>query len=867
MASSFFDNGFLFFDGGFGSELIKRGLQPGELTETWNLRHPEAVKEIHTAYLNAGANIVTANTFGANPFKYPAKMAGIMPSAIAGKTGTAGVPVFTELDGIITAAIRNAKEAIAEFEKSCSPFASKKHYAGLDIGSLGKLLAPFGDLDFEEAYEAFSQVVRLGERAGADLIEIETMNDLYELKAAVLAAKSNSSLPVFATVTFDASGKLLTGADADVVVATLEGLGVDALGVNCGLGPDELRPIVDRILEISSVPVIVNPNAGLPQLVDGRTVYNVGAEEFAGKMKHFALAGARGLGGCCGTTPEHITALVNACKDIQPVPVTGKNLTVVASYGKTVLFDKRPLIIGERINPTGKAKLKAALRENDTAYILSEAAAQLDAGADLLDVNTGLPGIDEPEVLKNTICALQEITDCPLQIDTSDVNALERSLRIYNGKALINSVNGKQEVMDAVFPLAKKYGGVTVALLLDENGIPETVEGRISVARKIISRAAEYGIEKKDLIFDALCTTVSTDKNAARVTLDTVKYLRSELGVHTILGVSNISFGLPGRELINSTFLTLALENGLSAAIMNPLSERMMQSFDSFLVLNGLDANCSRYIVKYADYVPLSAATSNSTANKDVSNGTGNTAVRANGVPAGTLSSCRDTVPGTLIYDVCRGLKEAAADKVREMLGISCSSQSAGENSCTKGAVTAEPLDIINSHLIPALDLIGRDFETGRLFLPQLMSGAEAAKACFSVINEKMASDGGTKEKKYKIIMATVKGDIHDIGKNIVCTLLENYGYDVIDMGKDVAPEAILEKAVAENVKLVGLSALMTTTVPAMAETIKLFRAKKPDTKIIVGGAVITADYAKEIGADAYGSDALATVKYAESLL
>ena len=659
---------------------------------------------------------------------------------------------------------------------------------------------------------------------------IETMSDSYEVKAAVLAAKENCDLPVFATMIFDSKGKLLTGGTVESTVALLEGLGVDALGINCGLGPVQMKGILADIMKAASVPVIVNPNAGLPRSEGGKTVYDIDADEFARTMREIVEMGACVVGGCCGTTPEHIKKTIELCKDHPARMPEKKDYTVISSYAQAVVIDQNPVLIGERINPTGKSKFKQALRDHNLEYILREGVTQQDNGAHVLDVNVGLPEIDEAAMMEEVVRELQSIIDLPLQIDTSNIQAMERALRAYNGKPLLNSVNGKQEVMEEVFPLVKRYGGVVVALALDEDGIPETADGRLRVAEKIYAKAAEYGIEKKDIIIDALCMTVSSDSKGAITTLETVRRVRDELGGKTILGVSNISFGLPQREIVNAAFFTMALQNGLNAAIINPNSEAMMRSYYSFRVLADLDPQCSEYISVYSGQVATLGQTVRQGGGSGKSDGSG-TAMSA-----------------SLAESIERGLKESAHQAVTELLK------------------TLEPLVIINEEMIPALDRVGKGFEKGTVFLPQLLMSAEAAKAAFEVIKEQLAKSGKEEEKKGKIILATVKGDIHDIGKNIVKVLLENYGYDVIDLGKDVPPELVVETAVEQEVKLVGLSALMTTTVPSMEETIRQLQKAAPETKVMVGGAVLTEDYAKTIGADRYCRDAMASVNYAESL-
>lgn len=790
----------LFLDGGMGTLLQAEGLAPGELPETWNIEHPEKVEAIHRRYYEAGSDVVLANTFGANVCKFHDDR-------------------YT-VEEVIRAGIANAKRAGEQI--------GKETYVALDMGPTGKLLKPMGDLDFDDAYEAFAEAVRYGEKYGADLIHIETMSDTYEVKAAILAAKENSSLPVFVTMIFDERGKLLTGGDVPSVVAMLEGLRVDALGLNCGLGPKQMLPILNDLRRYTSLPIIVKPNAGLPKQKNGETYYDVEPDEFARIMQEVVKGGACVIGGCCGTTPEHIKKLVEECKDLPLRKIEKKHDTIVSSYGQAVILDDMPRIIGERINPTGKKKFKEALKNEDMDYILKEAITQQDKGAHILDVNVGLPDIDEVAMMEKVVKELQSVTSLPLQIDTVDGKAMERAMRIYNGKPMINSVNGKQVSMDEVFPLIRKYGGVVVGLTIDEEGIPKDAEGRVRVAGKIINEAAKYGIDKKDIVIDVLTMTISSEKDGAKVTLEALKRVREEFGVRTVLGVSNISFGLPRRPIVNSYFYAMAMQNGLTAGIINPSSEDMMKAYHSYNALMGFDENCTNYISTYA------GTTETVTVQASQAAAAAGNAPKAAGVEM------------TLKYAIERGLKEEAHHITRDLIG------------------TREPLDIIQEELIPALNVVGEGFEKGTVFLPQLLMSADAAKIAFAVIKDVLASSGQEEEKKEKIILATVKGDIHDIGKNIVKVLLENYGFDVIDLGKDVPPEAIVEKAVEENVTLVGLSALMTTTVVSMEETIKLLREKKPDCKVMVGGAVLNQDYADMIGADFYGKDAMQSVHYAQ---
>ena len=819
-----------------------------------------------------------------------------------------------------------------------------QNYVALDVGPTGKLLKPMGDLSFEDAYEAFKETMIYGEEAGADLIHIETMSDSYEVKAAVLAAKENTSLPVFATMIFDEKGKLLTGGDVPAVIAMLEGLRVDALGINCGMGPEQMLPILEDILKYASVPIIVKPNAGLPKQRDGEVYYDVEPEQFAGYMAKIVEMGAHVIGGCCGTTPAHIQKMVETTREMSVKPATKKDITMVSSYGHAVILGGKPMIIGERINPTGKKKFKQALKDHDmdyilkegitqqdkgahildvnvglpdidepammkevimelqsvsslplqidtvdiTAmeaamriyngkpmvnsvngkqenmdavfplikryggvvigltidedgipvigerinptgkkkfkqalkdhdmdYILKEGITQQDKGAHILDVNVGLPDIDEPAMMKEVIMELQSVSSLPLQIDTVDITAMETAMRIYNGKPMVNSVNGKQENMDAVFPLIKRYGGVVIGLTIDEDGIPETADGRVRVAGKIIEEAKKYGIDKKDIVIDVLAMTISSEPEGAKVTLEALKKVREIYGVCTVLGVSNISFGLPYRPAVNSNFYTMAMQNGLSAGIINPSSEDMMRSYYSFCALMNYDKNCEEYIRVYGS--------------------------QKAGTPAPAAKA-----ELTLKEAIEKGLKEEAHHATGELLKEQA------------------PLEIINEHLIPALDTVGKGFEKGTVFLPQLLMSADAAKIAFAVIKDVLAQEGGEVQAKNKVILATVKGDIHDIGKNIVKVLLENYSFDVIDLGKDVPPEVIVDTAVEQDIRLVGLSALMTTTVVSMEETIKLLRERKPECKVMVGGAVLNQDYADMIGADFYGKDAMQSVYYAQ---
>jgi len=794
--SEFLKENIVILDGGMGTLLHKKGLTPGELPERWNISHPEVIKSTHESYFNAGSNVVSTNTFGANSLKFGDE----------------------ELEAIIAAAFENARAA------KLDSVSKKPKFIALDIGPTGRLLKPYGDLDFEEATEIFAKTVLLGVKHGADLIIIETMNDSYETKAALLAAKENSSLPVIVTNAYGEDGKLVTGATPEAMVAMLEGLGADAIGANCSLGPKQLMTVTERILKCASVPVVLKPNAGLPKICCGETVYDTEPEEFAECVCEQVMAGVRLAGGCCGTTPEYIAALAKKVDTLSPVPLTDKKLTVISSHTHAVYFGASPILIGERINPTGKKKLKEALASHDLDYILNEATGQADAGAHALDVNVGTPGIDEKVLLPEVVKEIQAVTNLPLQIDTGDAIAMEAALRIYNGKPLINSVSGKTESLAKILPLAKKYGGTLIALTLDENGIPDTAEDRVEIAKRILREAERYGISKNDIIFDPLAMTVGTNPDAARVTLEAIRRITNELGCHTSLGVSNVSFGLPCRDAVNSAFFTMALSNGLSTAIMNPYSEEMIKAYHSYCALTGLDEGCAEFIraaQSFTDATAISRSTEKKQATKE---------------------------PTSLGEAIVRGLKGLAQRITSELINLK------------------DPLEIIEEEIIPALNKVGDAFEKGKAFLPELLMSAEAAKCSAEIIKSAIKSEGCTSSSKGAFVLATVKGDIHDIGKNIVKLLLENYGYDVIDLGRDVEPEAVLEATLKSNARLVGLSALMTTTLPSMKETVELIKAKAPFAKIVVGGAVLTREYAERIGADAYAKDAMATVRFAESI-
>lgn len=792
----FLKENILILDGGMGTILQSRGLIPGEFPERWNLSHPDVIREVHRDYFDAGSNVVATNTFGANILKFTP----------------------TELEDIVRAAVENVR--IAKEQSS----GTQEKFIALDIGPTGKLLKPYGDFDFEDAVSAFAETVKLGVKYGVDLIIIETMNDSYETKAALLAAKENSDLPVFVSNAYGEDGKLMTGASPAAMVAMLEGMHADAIGVNCSLGPKQLSGVIAEYLANASIPVLLKPNAGLPKSVDEKTVFDVCAEEFAEDVFSEVQNGVRAVGGCCGTTPAYIRALCDKIGDSKPLPIAEKNISCVSSYTHTVTFAGDPILIGERINPTGKKRLKQALKENDIDYLLSEALNQQERGVQILDVNVGLPEIDEKQMLKTAVCEIQAVSNLPLQIDTALPEAMEMALRRYNGKAMVNSVSGNQESMHAIFPLVRKYGGFVVALTLDEDGIPGTADGRVEIAKKILKTAEEYGIAKKDLIFDTLTMPISADTSAAMVTLESLYRIRAELGCHTSLGVSNVSFGLPNRDIVNSTFFAAALEKGLSAAIMNPYSSDMMRTYYAHRALHGMDANCAEYISFAETYAPAVTA------------------------PSATPTANNAVGGSALQKAIIKGLKEQAAKLTSEILKA------------------VPPLEIVQTEIIPALDVVGAGFEKNTVYLPQLLMSAEAAKAAFEVIKNHMAASSAPGENKCAVVLATVQGDIHDIGKNIVKLLLENYGFAVTDLGKDVAPEVIVEATIRLHAPVVGLSALMTTTVPAMAETIKQLREKAPWCKVVVGGAVLTAEYAAQIGADKYAKDAMESVRYAETI-
>ena len=804
-------SGIVFADGAMGTLLQAQGLAPGEIPELWNLSHAAAVRDAHAQYFDAGSDYVLTNTFGANAEKYH----GAAPLA-----------------EVVAAGVALAREAADAARRRDG----RDRFVALDVGPTGKLIRE-GSYSFDQAYDAFAAEVAAGAAAGVDLVAIETMGDTLELKAAVLAAKENCALPVFATVALGDDGTLLTGASVEVVAALLEGLRVDAIGLNCGLGPDAMLPFFRRLVACLTVPAIVKANAGLPRIVDGKTVFDVGPAAFAECAAALVEAGATVVGGCCGTTPAHIAAVVARCRSLCATRPEGKGMGAVVSSGTRVLRipTDDTVVIGERINPTGKKKLRQALLDGDMAYVLREAVAEDEAGAHVLDVNVGVPGIDEPAVLDAVVRAVQGVTALPLQIDTSDPVALDRALRHCNGKPLVNSVNGKEESLSSVLPVVAKYGGLVVALTLDENGIPPTAEGRLAIAEKIIARGAEYGLKPEDFVIDVLCLAISADSTSGKTVLESLRLVRERLGLPTILGVSNVSFGLPGRPLMNAAFYALALGAGLSAAIINPLYSEMMAVYRAFRALMGKDAGCAAWI----------AAAPSLQASQPSPQPAKPAPAAPAAVPPATGAAATTPLQGA----ICRGLCADAASAAREAL-----------------AAGRSPVEIVDGDVVPALEIVGAGFESGRVFLPQLLSAADAASAAFEVIRAELARTGGAGESKGLVVLATVKGDIHDIGKNIVKALLENYGFTVVDLGRDVAPERIVEAARETGAPLVGLSALMTTTVPAMAETVRQLRESGLDCRTVVGGAVLTQDYADKIGADFYARDAMQTVRIAEEL-
>ena len=793
--------GYIVLDGAMGTMLQKKGMKMGVVPETLGITKPEWIIDIHKQYIEAGSDFIYANTFGAN--RYNLKGTGYSTEEII-------------------------KKAIENGRKACE---GSKSYVALDIGPIGQLLEPTGSLSFEEAYDIFKEEILAGK--DADVIVIETMTDLIETKAAVLAAKENSNLPVFVTMTFEENKRTFTGCSVSAMVLTIVGLGVDAIGVNCSLGPDQLAPIVEEIGKWSDIPVIVKANAGLPDPVTNE--YDVTPEQFVEDYKQMLKFGARIFGGCCGTNPEYIRAvkamLVEAQKNNEFESNRQERQLAICSPINTVVVNQ-PRIIGERINPTGKKRFKQALVEKDMDYILGQATEQIEAGAEILDVNVGHPEIDEKEMMIKTVKEIQSIVSVPLQIDSTKPEVIEAALRVYNGKAIVNSVNGEDKVLDTILPIVKKYGAAVIGLALDENGIPADYKGRVEIAKKILNKALSYGIPKEDVIIDCLVLTVSAEQKAAGETLKALNIVKNELGLRTVLGVSNISFGLPNRELVNKTFLTMALTNGLDLPIMNPNVPSMVWAVRTYKVLADIDKNSMEFISHADEYTEV----------------VGNSKTKEGAVPADN-GDANDGKNSKLLKAMEQGLKNEGAELTRAYL----------ENK--------DAMEIINDMLIPALDVVGDKFEKGKIFLPQLIMAADVAKVCFDEVKNYMSAKGGQSEQKGKIVIATVKGDIHDIGKNIVKVILENYGYNVIDLGRDVDPMKVVEAVKENDVKLVGLSALMTTTLGSMEDTINLLKENNLDCKIMVGGAVLTEDYAMKIGADYYAKDAKRSADIAKEVL
>ncbi len=797
----YISRGTFFLDGGTGSMLQRSGLRPGELPEIWNLTHPAEIVNLHKAYYEAGSHAVVTNTFGASGLKFD------------GKGGNLSVAE------IVKAAVLCAREA-----QELAQGGQKDRFVALDIGPLGRLMAPLGDISFERAVQLFSEIVQAGDQAGADFIFIETMGCSWETKAAVLAAKENSDLPIFASNAYQLNERTQSGATPEVMAVLLQGLGVNALGANCSLGPEQMLTLLPRFTASSGLPLIIKPNAGLPHPGDATPVYDVGPEGFARFMGQAVLRGAAVVGGCCGTTPAHIKAMVQEVRRVAPDPRLRPMPSLpaaVCSGSKVVTFGGEPVLIGERINPTGRKEFREALLSGDVEYAVNEALMQKDCGAQALDVNTGIPGADEPALLARCVERIQQSCDLPLQLDTADSSAMERALRVFNGKAMVNSVNGSERSMDTVFPLIRKYGGVAVCLTLDEGGIPETAEGRLLIAEKILQRAADWGIPSRDLVFDPLVMTVASRAEAASVSLESVRLIRERLGCACLLGVSNVSHGLPERDRITAAFLTMALASGTEAVIANPCAPRIRQAIADYRALAGLDPHCRDYIRQATeDFFGSSGQSFSPKARKD----------RAD-------LSLREAIG--------EGLCEAAVLAAK------------------KGLEYFKPMELIDRQILPALDQAGREFDSGDIFLPQLILCAQAAKGAFDEIKKRMPA---SVEQGPAVVLATVHNDIHDIGKNIARTLLENYGYRVIDLGKDVPSETVVQAAAAEGAGLVGLSALMTTTLPSMKETIALLREKLPGCRILVGGAVLTEEYAAAIGADHWAKTAMDTVRYAQEL-
>ena len=791
-------------DGAMGTMLQKAGMSSDETTTHFGQEHPEILRDIHKQYIDAGADIIYAATFGINRYK------------------------MEELDVTLDEAVKTAMDA-ANAAKAEAAAEGKEVMVALGLGPLGELLEPMGTLAFEEAYDAFGEVISAAVKYGADLAVIETMTDLYEVKAAVLAVKENSELPVIVSMSFEENGRTFTGVSLEAMAVTLEGLGVDAMGINCSLGPAQILPMAKELRRLTDIPVFAKPNAGLPDPTTG--AYDITCEQFVETLAGYLDEGINMIGGCCGTDPEYIRGLADYRDSfvVTEARSTAEKQLKVCS-GSTVVTVDHVTVIGERINPTGKKRLKQALLDEDFDYILSQAIEQIDAGAEILDVNVGVPSLDDVKMLPRVVRQLQSITGLPLQIDSSNPEAIEAALRVYNGKAIVNSVNGEEKVMDAILPAVKKYGAAVVGLTLDENGIPPTAEERFEIARRILEKAKSYGISEENVIIDCLTLTASAQQKEADETLRAVRMVKEKLGLKTALGVSNISFGLPARPVVNRTFLTLAMENGLDLPIINPNVEDMMASIFAYNVLKNVDRNAVKYIERYAD---AEIGTSIISQKKD------------RGL---TESSDKGGTVHDIFYCIEKGMKGDTVNAVSALLE------------------TCDEMDVVNDYLIPALDKVGRGFEKGTIFLPQMLQAAMAAQAGFDVIKERLAASDKETVSLGEVVIATVKGDIHDIGKNIVKVIMENYGYKMIDLGRDVPAEKIVDVVKERNIKLVGLSALMTTTLKSMEETIASVKEAAPDCRVMVGGAVLTADYAAQIGADYYCSDAMKSVEAAQEV-
>lgn len=787
-------------DGGMGTMLQEAGMSPDESSAEFGVRNPHILTEIHNKYVDAGSDIIYASTFSINGRR------------------------LDKLNMSLQEAVNIVLDAAAAAKERAMKLYGREVNVALDIGPVGQLLEPMGTLPFEEALEIFAELVRAG-RDKADIIAIETMTDLYEVKAAVLAAKENSDLPVMVSMSFEANGRTFTGTSLEAMALTLEGLGVDAMGINCSLGPDEIFPMIMKLKTLTSVPVFAKPNAGLPDPSTG--AYAMDADDFAKKMSGFFREGVGILGGCCGTTPEFIEGISKEAGLYETSPQECDRTLSLCSGSNVVKVD-HVTVIGERINPTGKKRLKQALIDEDYDYILSQAMEQIDAGAEILDVNVGVPKLDDVKMLPRVVKKLQSITDLPLQIDSGNPEAIEAALRVYNGKAIVNSVNGEEAVMDRILPSVKKYGAAVVGLTLDEKGIPDTAEERFAIAERILTKCLEYGIPRENVIIDCLTLTVSAQQKEVVETLKALRMVKDRLGLKTCLGVSNISFGLPARAIINRTFLTMAMECGLDLPIINPNNEDMMASIAAFHVLHNIDRNSVDFIEKYGNVDVISSISS-----KKENNSTDSTKNNGN---------------HDVFYSIEKGMGSETVSLVKALLE------------------TEDEMTVVNKYLIPALDRVGQGFEKGTIFLPQMLQAAQAAQAGFDIIKERLANKDQKQVSQGPIIIATVKGDIHDIGKNIVKVIMENYGFEMIDLGKDVSPELIVETVLARDARMVGLSALMTTTLKSMEETIVKVKEAKPDCRIFVGGAVLTADYAEKIGADYYCKDALKSVEAAQEV-